>query len=155
MRKSLQVVMLNLQHAAYDATPGALRKDYGSHSEGLHGEFLRPITEEEAAGRRPDFERLVAELKERDPGTHEAWLADFEFWQSTDPTVRMPHVDAYAKREDGLLVFNEHRLINTREIVPYFDQGTAFAYACRRCGLTTHHAGFIGAQCQSNKGGGD
>ncbi|MEU3979691.1 hypothetical protein AB0F77_06185 [Streptomyces sp. NPDC026672] len=151
MRKSLQVVMLNLQHAAYDSTPGALRKDYGPQGKGPHGEFLRPITEAEAAERKPDFERLAAELQERDPGTYEAWLADFEFWQSFDPAVRMPRPDEYERREDGLLCFNEHRLINTREVVDYFDEGKAFAYACRRCGLTTHRAGFIGAKCHSNE----
>ncbi|MEU9050095.1 hypothetical protein AB0D37_06780 [Streptomyces sp. NPDC048384] len=151
MRHSLQVVMLNLQAAAYDATPGALVKEYGPQGEGPHGEFLRPITEAEAAQRKPNFERLSAELQERDPGTYEAWLADFEFWQSTDPTVRMPRVDEYAKREDGLLMFNEHRLVNTREVVDYFDKGKAFAYACQRCGLTTHHAGFIGTKCHSTR----
>lgn len=155
MPKSLQVVMLNFQHAAYDSTPGALRKDYGPEGKGPHGEFLRPITEEEAARSKPAFERLAAELRERDPGTYAAWMADFEFWKSFDVTVRMPHVDEYARREDGLLCFNEHRLINTREVVDYFDEGKAFAYACRRCGLTTHHAGFIGTQCRSTSKGGD
>lgn len=151
MRKSLQVVMLNLQHAAYDSTPGALRKDYGAEGKGPHGEFLRPITEAEAASRQDDFERLAAELRERDPETYEAWRADFEFWRSTDPTVRMPQVDLYAQREGGLLRFNEHRLVNTREAVDYFGKGKAFAYACQRCGLTTHMAGFIGTKCHSDK----
>jgi hypothetical protein len=151
MRKSLQVVMLNLQAAAYDSTPGALRKDYGPHGKGPHGEFLRPITEAEAAQHRPNFESRAAELQERDPGTYEAWLADFEFWRSGDVTVRMPRPDEYEKREDGLLCFNDHRLINTRETVDYFDEGKAFAFACRRCGLTTHRAGFIGAKCRSTE----
>ncbi|WP_326745358.1 hypothetical protein [Streptomyces sp. NBC_01760] len=155
MRKSLQVVMLNLTVAAYQSTPGAPVKDYGPQGTGPLGEFKRPITEAEAAERRPDFERLAAELQERDPGTHGAWLADFEFWKSGDVSVRMPRVDDYARREDGLLCFNEHWLINTRETVPYFDDGMAFAYACRRCGRTTHRAGFIGVPCPSSSKGGD
>ncbi|MGW3763060.1 hypothetical protein [Streptomyces sp. NPDC005131] len=155
MNASLQVVMLNLTMAAYDSTPGAPVKDYGPQGTGPHGQFERPITEAEAAERRPDFERLAAELQQRDPGTHEAWQADFEFWKSGDVSVRMPRVDEYARREEGLLCFNEHRLTNTREAVPYFNEGTAFAYACRRCGLTTHHAGFIGVQCPSSSEGGD
>ncbi|MET7631818.1 hypothetical protein ABZS53_15380 [Streptomyces sp. NPDC005499] len=155
MKSSLQVVMLNLTFAAYDSTPGAVIKDYGPSGNGSHGEFRRSITETEADRRRPDFERWAAELQERDPETYAAWLADFEFWKSGDVSVRMPRVDEYTRREDGLLCFNEHRLINTREAVPYFDDGKAFAYACRRCGLTTHHAGFIGVQCTSSSEGGD
>ncbi|MFE5853161.1 hypothetical protein ACFQ61_08065 [Streptomyces sp. NPDC056500] len=119
MRATLQVVMLNLQHAAYQSTPGAPIKDYGPQGKGPMGEYLRPTTEAEAEKRRPDFERLSAELRERDPGTYEAWLADFEFWRAGDLNVRMPRVDAYEKRdEDDLRIFRDHRLVNTRESAP-------------------------------------
>ncbi|MEV7870159.1 hypothetical protein AB0P17_29630 [Streptomyces sp. NPDC088124] len=68
MRATLQTLMLNLQLAAYQSTPGAPIKDYGPHGKGPLGEYLRPTTEAEAEARRPDFERLSAELRERDPG---------------------------------------------------------------------------------------
>lgn len=155
MRATLQVVMLNLQHAAYQSTPGALIKDYGPQGKGPMGEYLRPTTEAEAEVRRPDFERLSAELCERDPGTHGAWLADFEFWRAGDLSVRMPRVDAYEKRdEDGLRIFRDHRLINTREVVPWFDdEQKAFVWKCRRCGFTGHDGDFIGApRCTSQEG---
>lgn len=155
MKNGLQVVMLNLQHAAYDSTPGAPVKDYGPQGTGPHGEFLRLITGEEAAKRKPDFERLSAELRERDPGTYAAWVADFEFWRAGDVNVRMPRVDAYEKRdENGLRIFRDHRLINTREVVPYFDDGQkAFAWECRRCGFKGHDGDLIGApRCPMEKG---
>ncbi|MFE7114927.1 hypothetical protein ACFU99_05815 [Streptomyces sp. NPDC057654] len=110
MRKTLQAVMFNLQAAAYQSTPGAPIWDYG-----VEGKFLRPTTDAEAEQRRPDFERHSAEMRERAPGAYEAWLADFEFWRAGDPSVRMPQVDAYEKRdEDGLRIFRDHRLVNTR-----------------------------------------
>lgn len=148
MRRNLQVVMRNLQHAAYDSTPGTLVNDYGPHGEGPLGQSTRAITEEEAAQKRQHFERLATELRERDPGTYEAWLSDFEFWRSGDVTVQMPRPEDYTRREDGLICFNEHRLTNTRETVPFFDDGMAFAFLCRRCGTRTHLAGFIGTPCR-------
>lgn len=149
MRASLQVVMLNLQHAAYQSTPGAPIKDYGPQGKGPLGEYLRPTTEAEAEARRPDFERLSVELRERDPGTYAAWVADFEFWRAGDLNVRMPNVDAYEKRdENGLRIFRDHRLVNTREVAPWFDdeEQKAFVWKCRRCGFTGHDGDLIGAR---------
>lgn len=143
MRTSLQVVMLNLQHAAYQSTPGAPVKDYGPV-----GEYLRPTTETEAEARRPGFERLSAELRERDPGTYAAWAADFEFWRAGDLTVRMPSVDAYEKRdEDGRRLFRDHHLVNTRE-ARWFDdeEQKAFVWKCVRCGFTGHDGDLIGGR---------
>lgn len=155
MRATLQVVMINLEAAAHQSTPGAPIFDYGPQGSGPLGQFLRPVTEAEAAERRPDFERLSKELRERDPGTYAAWVADFEFWRGGDRSVRIPRVESYALRDaDGLLVFRDHRLINTREVVPYlFPEETAFAYQCRRCGLTDHYAGFIGVPRCGTEGG--
>ncbi|MFF8283288.1 hypothetical protein ACF06W_11265 [Streptomyces albus] len=146
MRATLQTLMLNLQHAAYQSTPGAPIKDYGPQGKGPMGEYLRPTTDAEAEARRPDFERLSAELRERDPGTYAAWVADFEFWRAGDLSVRIPRVDAYAKRdEDGLRIFREHRLINTREVAPWYDgEGKAFVWECRRCGFKGHDGDLIG-----------
>ncbi|MFF8918050.1 hypothetical protein ACF08M_33290 [Streptomyces sp. NPDC015032] len=144
----MQTLMLNLQVTAYQSTPGAPIKDYGPQGKGSMGEYLRPTTEAEAEKLRPDFERYSAELRQRDPGTYEAWLADFEFWRAGDLSVRMPRVDAYEKRdEDGLRIFRDHRLVNTREIVPWFDDDTqkACAWSCRRCGFRGHDADLIGA----------
>ncbi|WP_329271808.1 hypothetical protein [Streptomyces sp. NBC_01451] len=153
MRTSLQVVMLNLQHAAYQSTPGAPIKDYGPQGKGPMGEYLRPTTEAESEARRPDFERLSAELRERDPGTYAAWLADFEFWRAGDLSVRMPRVDAYEKRdENGLRLFRGHRLVNTRETAPWFadEEQKAFVWKCRCCGFTGHDGDLIGApRCES------
>ncbi|MEV7952967.1 hypothetical protein [Streptomyces sp. NPDC088141] len=153
MRATLQVVMLNLQHAAYQSTSGTPIYDYGPEGKGPMGQFLRPTTEAEAEARRPDFECLSAELRERDPGTYAAWVADFEFWRAGDLNVRMPRVDAYEKRdEDGLRIFRDHRLANTREVVPWFDDDTqkAFVWACRRCGFRGHDADLTGApRCES------
>ncbi|MEV7870160.1 hypothetical protein AB0P17_29635 [Streptomyces sp. NPDC088124] len=44
----------------------------------------------------------------------------------------MPSVDAYEKRdENGLRVFRDHRLVNTRETVPWFDGAEkAYAWEC-------------------------
>ncbi|KOT51142.1 MULTISPECIES: hypothetical protein [Streptomyces] len=147
MRASVQVVMLNLQHAAYQSTPGAPIKDYGPQGKGPMGEYLRPTTEAEAAARRPDFERLSAELRERDPGTYAAWAADFEFWRAGDLSVRMPRVDAYAERdENGLRLFRDHRLANTREVAPWYDdEQKAFVWECQRCGFKGHDGDLIGA----------
>lgn len=148
MRATLQVVMLNLQQAAYQSTPGAPIYDYGPEGKGPLGQFLRPTTEAEAEVQRPDFERLSTELRERDPGTFAAWLADFEFWQAGDLNVRMPNVDAYEKRdENGLRIFRDHHLVNTREIAPWFDDEDkkAFVWKCRRCGFTGHDGDLIGA----------
>ncbi|MEV7902101.1 hypothetical protein [Streptomyces anulatus] len=148
MRASLQVVMLNLQHAAYQSTPGVPIKDYGPQGKGPMGEYLRPNTEAEAEKRRPDFERLSAELRERDPGTYTAWHLDFEFWRAGDLNVHMPRVDAYEKRdEEGLRIFRGHRLINTRETAPWFDDAEkkAFVWECRRCGFKGHDVDLIGA----------
>ncbi|WP_411087851.1 hypothetical protein [Streptomyces sp. 061-3] len=147
MRATLQVVMLNLGAAAYQSTPGAPIKDYGPEGSGPMGQYLRPTTEAEAEARRPDFERLSAELRERDPDTYTAWLADFEFWRAGDLTVRMPRLDAYEKRdENGLRIFREHRLINTRKVVPYFDDSQkAFVWECRGCGFKGHDADLVGA----------
>ncbi|WP_327357750.1 hypothetical protein [Streptomyces sp. NBC_01304] len=153
MRATLQTLMLNLQHAAYQSTPGAPIKDYGPQGKGPMGEYLRPTTEGEAEKRRLDFEQLSAELPERDPGTYAAWLADFEFWRAGDLSVRMPRVDAYEKRdEDGLRIFRGHRLVNTRETAPWFDdeEQKAFVWKCRRCGFTGHDGDLIGApRCES------
>ncbi|MYR62436.1 hypothetical protein GTY54_41635 [Streptomyces sp. SID625] len=148
MRPTLQVVMLNLQHAAYQSTPGAPIKDYGPQGKGPMGEYLRPTTEAEAEARRPDFERLSAELRERDPGTHAAWVPDFEFWRAGDLSVRMPSVSAYEKRdEDGLRLFRDHHLINTREVAPRFDDDQkAFVWKCRRCGFEGHEGDLIGGR---------
>lgn len=153
MRRTLQVVMLNLQAAAYQSTPGAPIKDYGPEGTGPMGQFLRPATEAEAEAGRPDFEHLSAELCERDPGTYTAWLADFEFWRAGDLSVRMPRVDAYGKRDEtGLRIFRDHRLINTREVVPYFDDfQKAFVWECRRCGFRGHDADLIGTRyCEAD-----
>ncbi|MFB7917038.1 hypothetical protein [Streptomyces sp. NPDC056061] len=155
MRPTLQTLMLNLQLAAYQSTPGAPIKNYGPQGKGPMGEFLRPTTKAEAEKIRPVFERYAAELRERDPGTYNAWLLDFEFWRAGDLTVRMPRVDAYEKRdEDGLRIFRDHRLINTREIVPCSDDDQkAFAWQCRRCGFKGHDADLIGApRCMTKKG---
>ncbi|MCX5103476.1 hypothetical protein [Streptomyces sp. NBC_00439] len=104
MRPTLQVVMMNLQAAAYQSTPGAPNKDYGPEGTGPMGQYLRPATKAEAEAGRPDFEHLSAELRERDPGTYTAWLADFEVWRAGDLSVRMPRVDAFEKHdENGLL----------------------------------------------------
>lgn len=152
MRATLQVVMLNLQRAAYQSTPGAPIKDYGPEGMGPMGQYLRSITEAEAEEHRRDFERLSAELRERDHGTYSAWLADFEFWRAGDLSVRMPSVDAYATRdEDGLRIFREHRLANTRELAPWFDEEQkAFVWKCRRCGFAGHDGDLIGApRCES------
>ncbi|MFI1408856.1 hypothetical protein ACH4Y0_02785 [Streptomyces sp. NPDC020707] len=145
MRKSLQVVMLNLQHTAYQSTPGALIKDYGPEGKGPTGKYLRPTTEAEAQARQPDFERLSAELRERDSGTYAAWVADFEFWRAGDLNVRMPPVDAYEKRdENGLRIFRGHRLINTREVSPWLDEDQkAFVWKCRRCDFKGHDGDLI------------
>lgn len=146
MRATLQVVMFNLQHAAYQSTPGAPIKDYGAQ-----GEYLRPTTAAEAEARRPDFERLSAELRERDPGTYAAWASDFEFWRAGDLSVRMPRVDAYEKRdENGLRIFRDHRLINTREVAPWFDEEQkAFVWECRRCEFRGHDGDLItGPRCE-------
>ncbi|MFE4335387.1 hypothetical protein ACFRQM_40080 [Streptomyces sp. NPDC056831] len=148
---SLQTLMLNLQHAAYQSTPGAPIKDYGPQGTGPMGEYIRPTTEAEAEARRPDFERLSAELRECDPGTYNAWLLDFEFWRAGDLNVRMPRVDAYEKRdENGLRIFRDHRLTNTREVAPWFDdEQKAFVWACRRCGFRGHDADLIdGPRCE-------
>ncbi|MFJ4739135.1 hypothetical protein [Streptomyces sp. NPDC088775] len=148
MRSTLQTLMLNLQVTAYQSTPGAPIKDYGPQGKGPMGEYLRPTTEAEAEKLRPDFERLAAELRERDPGTYAAWLADFEFWRAGDLTVRMPNVDAYEKRdEDGLRIFRDHHLINTREVAPWFDDDQkAFVWECRRCGFRGHDGDLIGGR---------
>lgn len=143
MRATLQVVMLNLQIAAYQSTPGAPINDYGSE-----GRYLRPTTETEAEKRRPDFERLSTELRERAPGIYAAWKADFEFWRAGDLNVRMPNVDAYEMRDgDGLRIFRGHRLTNTREVVPWFDDETqkAFMWECRRCRFRGHDGDLIDA----------
>ncbi|WP_424863051.1 hypothetical protein [Streptomyces sp. MMS24-I29] len=140
MRPTLQTLMLNLQHAAYQSTPGAPIKDYGPQGKGPMGEYLRPTTQAEAEARRPDFEQLSAELRERDPGTH-------AFWRAGDLRVRMPRVDAYETRdENGLRVFRGHRLVNTRETAPWFDNNgqTAFVWQCWRCGFAGHDGDLIG-----------
>ncbi|MET8342518.1 hypothetical protein [Streptomyces microflavus] len=149
MRATLQTLMLNLQHAAYQSTPGAAIYDYGPQGKGPLGQYLRPTTEAEAEKRRPDFERLSAELRERDPGTYSAWLADFEFWRAGELSVRMPSVDAYEKRdEEGLRIFRGHRLVNTRESAPWFDdqEQKAFVWKCRRCDFTGHDGDLIGGR---------
>ncbi|MFD9868527.1 hypothetical protein ACFXI8_27160 [Streptomyces niveus] len=149
MRATLQTLMLNLQHAAYESTPGAPIKDYGPQGKGPLGEYLRPTTEAEAEERRPDFERLSAELRERDSGTFGAWLADFEFWRTGDLSVRMPRVHTYEERdEDGLRIFRDHRLVNTRETAPWFDdqEQRAFVWKCQRCGFTGHDGDLIGVR---------
>jgi hypothetical protein len=148
MRQTLQTLMLNLQHAAYQSTPGAPIKDYGPRGKGPMGESLRPTTEAEAEARRPDLERLSAELHERAPDTYAAWLADFEFWRAGDLSVRMPRADAYEKRdEDGLRIFRDHRLANTREVATWFDDEAqkAFVWMCRRCGFAGHDGDLISA----------
>ncbi|MGW1261257.1 hypothetical protein ACWD7Y_04750 [Streptomyces drozdowiczii] len=153
MRATPQTLMLNLQHAAYQSTPGAPIKDYGPQGEGPMGQYMRPTTEAEAEQRRPDFERLSAEMRERDPGTYAAWAADFEFWRAGDLSVRMPSVDAYAERdEDGLRIFRDHHLVNTREIATWFHYGEqkAFVWKCVRCGFTGHDVVLIGGPiCES------
>lgn len=149
MRATLQTLMLNLQHAAYQSTPGAPIKDYGPQGKGPMGQHLRPTTAAEAEKRRPDFERLSAELRERDPGTYSAWLADFEFWRAGDLSVRMPSVDTYENRdEEGLRIFRGHRLVNTRESAPWFDdqEQKAFVWKCRCCDFAGHDGDLIGAR---------
>ncbi|MEU7146988.1 hypothetical protein AB0B15_02950 [Streptomyces sp. NPDC045456] len=155
MRTPLQVVMLNLQHAAYQSTPGAPTKDYGPQGKGPMGEYLRPTTEAEAEARRPDFQRHSDELRERDPGTYAAWLTDFEFWRAGDLSVRMPRVDAYETRdENGRRIFNGHLLLNTREVAPWYDEEQkAFVWECQRCGLRGHDGDLIGTpDCSVERG---
>ncbi|WP_405749321.1 hypothetical protein OG232_04325 [Streptomyces sp. NBC_01411] len=153
MRATLQTLMLNLQHAAYQSTPGAPVKDYGPEGDGPLGEFLRPTAKAEAEARSPDFERLSAELRERAPGTFAAWAADFEFWRVGDLNVQMPRVDAYEKRDqNGVRLFRDHLLVNTREVAPWFDDEVqkAFVWECRRCGFTGHDGELIGAlRCEA------
>ncbi|MFD7537448.1 MULTISPECIES: hypothetical protein [unclassified Streptomyces] len=154
MLATLQTLMSNLQHTAYQSTPGAPIKDYGPQGKGPIGEYLRPTTEDEAERIRPDFERYSAEMRERDPGTYKAWLADFEFWRAGDLNVRMPRPDEYETRdESGLRVFRDHRLVNTRDSAPWFDDENqkAFVWKCVRCDFRGHDGDLIGSRCTGNE----
>ncbi|MFJ5725819.1 hypothetical protein [Streptomyces sp. NPDC093149] len=66
----------------------------------------------------------------------------------------MPRVDAYEKRdEDDLRIFRDHRLVNTRETAPWFDdeEQKAFVWKCRRRGFTGHDGDLIGARrCEAD-----
>lgn len=92
-RQTLQTLRLNLQQAAYLATPGAPVKSYGP--EGMQ---FRPNSEFEAAAFRNQFAAYARELSLRDPEGFAGWEKAYLEWRGTKNPDTFPRVESYARK---------------------------------------------------------